>query len=267
MGRHIIPMLIEDEDISVISAYVVPDSPNLGLDIGTLAGKQSQNVKIKSVIDLDKDISTETPDIFIDFTVAIATEKNAVIILEKGIPMIIGTTGLSEKFMEYVNRISVEKKIPLVISSNMAVGVNVIFEFAAELAKKLKGWEIEIIESHHGRKLDSPSGTAVKILENITKARNLLIDEVPKYGRGRGRNPRVRGEGEIGVHAIRAGDIVGDHVILYAGNGERIELKHQAHSRDCFAAGVLIAVKFLINNKNKPKIYDMGEILGLKLKS
>jgi 4-hydroxy-tetrahydrodipicolinate reductase len=260
-------MLIDDENISVILAYSVPDSPNIGLDIGTLAGKQSQNVKIKSVNDLDKDISKETPDIFIDFTVAKATEKNAVIILEKAIPMIIGTTGLSEKFIEFVNRISVEKKIPLVISSNMAVGVNVIFEFAAELAKKLKGWEIEIIETHHGRKLDSPSGTAVKILENIIKARKLPIDTVPKYGRGRGRNPRVRGETEIGVHAIRAGDIVGDHVILYTGNGERIELKHQAHSRDCFAAGVLIAVKFLINNKNNPKIYDMGDILGLKLKS
>jgi len=143
----------------------------------------------------------------------------------------------------------------------------VIFEFAAELAKKLKGWEIEIIESHHGRKLDSPSGTAIKILENITKARKLHLDKVSKYGRGRGRNPRIRGESEIGIHAIRAGDIVGEHMILYAGDGERIELKHQAHSRDCFASGALKAVKFLINNKENPKIYDMRDVLGLKFKS
>jgi 4-hydroxy-tetrahydrodipicolinate reductase len=169
--------------------------------------------------------------------------------------------------MEFVNRISEEKKVPLVISSNMAVGVNVIFEVAAELAKKLKGWEIEIIESHHGRKLDSPSGTAATILKNIIKARKLPIDKVPKYGRVKGRNPRIRGEAEIGVHSIRAGDIVGDHVILYAGNGERIELKHQAHSRDCFAVGALKAVKFLFNNKDNPKIYDMRDVLGLKLKS
>ncbi|MHA1729681.1 MAG: 4-hydroxy-tetrahydrodipicolinate reductase [Promethearchaeota archaeon] len=264
MGRYIIPMAIKDKELSIISAYTIPNSENIGSDIGTLASAPPQNVKIRSVEKLENDLKVDKPDVFVDFTVASATEKNARIIIKNGIPMVIGTTGLSQPFIEDIKRISAEKEVPLVISSNMAVGVNVLFKIAAELARRLQGWEIEITETHHHRKKDVPSGTALTILKYISEARKIKADKVAKYGRTKGPNPRKWGNEEIGIHAIRGGDIVGDHVVLYAGEGERIELKHQAHSRDCFASGAIKAVKFLVNkvkNKNKSRIFNMQDVL------
>lgn len=261
MGRLIADLAIKDEDISIAAAYTIPGSPNIGTDIGLLTGNKDQGVKIISIEKLNDDLESKAFDVFVDFTVADATEKNAPPIMEKGIPMVIGTTALSKIFMEDARKLSADKKMPLVISSNMAIGVNVVFKIAAELAKALEGWEVEIMEMHHHRKKDAPSGTAATILSNIATARNLDSEKIAKYGRNKGPNPRKKGDDEIGVHSIRAGDIVGDHIILYAGNGERIELKHQAHSRACFASGTIKAIKFLVENKHKPGIYNMQDVL------
>ena len=134
---------------------------------------------------------------------------------------------------------------------------------ASILTSYLSDWDIEVLETHHHRKIDAPSGTALKIGQIISDALGSNFDDLAKFGRSRGPNKRLVGaKNEIGIHSIRGGDIVGDHVILYAGPGERIELKHQAHNRECFANGSIKAIKF-IANAQEDKIYSTSEVLGL----
>ena len=136
--------------------------------------------------------------------------------------------------------------------------MNVFFEIAKKLAYYLKEWDIEIIEAHHHRKTDAPSGTALKIGKLIGEAIESDFNTIVQYGRNKGLNKRKIGaKNEIGMHSIRAGDIVGDHIVLYAGTGERIELKHQAHSRYCFAEGAIKAIKF--------NWFDMGNLESLEV--
>ena len=131
------------------------------------------------------------------------------------------------------------------------------------LTSYLKDWDIEIIEGHHHRKQDNYSGTSLKILDIICEALDVKVNDVVKFGRPKGKGLRKIGaKNEIGIHCIRAGDIVGDHIVLYAGEGERIELKHQVHSRECFASGSINAIKFVANAKDD-KIYSMAEVLKL----
>jgi 4-hydroxy-tetrahydrodipicolinate reductase len=261
MGRLIVNIALKDKDVKIVAGFSIPDSPNIGVDIGVMIGVQPINVKVKSIDDLSQTLLETKPEVIIDFTIAKATEKNALEVIKQKIPLVIGTTGLSKVFLDEMNTVSKEKKIPMVISTNMAIGMNVIFKIAAELAKNLPDWEIEIIEAHHHRKADAPSGTALTIAERIADAIQVNLDDVAKYGRGKGPNPRKYGNKEIGIHAIRAGDIVGDHTVLYAGNGERIELKHQAHSRECFASGAIEAAKFVVKHKVDAKVFNMQEVL------
>jgi 4-hydroxy-tetrahydrodipicolinate reductase len=145
----------------------------------------------------------------------------------------------------------------------MATGVNILFKMASILTPYLADWDIEILETHHHRKVDAPSGTALKLGKIISDAIGSDFEKIAKFGRKRGSNKRLVGaKKEIGIHSIRGGDIVGDHIILYAGPGERIEFKHQAHSRECFADGSIIAIKFIVNAK-EDKIYSTREVLGL----
>ena len=158
-----------------------------------------------------------------------------------------------------------DHKTPIVITSNMATGVNIIFKIVSFLARYLSEWDIEIIEAHHHRKVNSPSGSSITIGKEIAKAIEVEFDKVAKYGHDRDTSKREIGpKKEIGIHAVRAGDIVGDHTILYTGAGERIELKHQAHSRDCFATGAIRAIKF-ISQAKESKIYTTGEVLNLNI--
>ncbi|MFX1481296.1 MAG: 4-hydroxy-tetrahydrodipicolinate reductase, partial [Promethearchaeota archaeon] len=140
--------------------------------------------------------------------------------------------------------------------------VNVLFKMASVLTNYLTDWDIEVIEAHHHRKLDVPSGTALKIGEIISSSLGTNFEQVVKFGRTKGVNKRQVGKNELGFHSIRAGDIVGDHIILYAGTGERIELKHQAHNRVCFANGAIQAIKFIVEAK-KARIYSTSDVLGL----
>jgi 4-hydroxy-tetrahydrodipicolinate reductase len=145
----------------------------------------------------------------------------------------------------------------------MAPGVNILFKMASVLTKYLADWDIEVIESHHHRKADSPSGTALVIANTICETLGCDPEETLKFGRSKGPNKRKTGaRNEIGVHAIRGGDIVGDHTILFAGEGERIELKHQAHSRNSFATGAIRAIKFIVEQKDN-KIFKMKDVLNL----
>ncbi len=261
MGHLISSLALEDEEINVVAAC---DIAQVGEDLGSIVGKKNPNgVKITHVDVLEETLKATRPDIMVDFTVAPATEQNTRICLQNRVKCVIGTTGLSEKFIKDVKDLVEKQHSACVIASNMATGMNVFIKIASILTKYLSDWDIEIIEAHHNRKIDSPSGTAITIGKVISDALGVNFDEVSKFGRNMGPNKRKIGaKNEIGIHSIRAGDIVGDHVVLYAGPGERIELKHQAHSRNCFATGAIKAIKFLMNAKES-KIYDISEVLGI----
>lgn len=198
-------------------------------------------------------------DVFIDFSTPDATLEHLALVEKAGKPIVIGTTGIPAAGIETIK--AAAKKIPVVFSPNMSIGVNLLFTLAAQVAKVLADYDIEILELHHNQKKDAPSGTAVKLAQVIAGALGRNIDEVGVYGRKGITGARKKEE--IGVLAVRAGDIVGEHTIFYAGPGERIELTHRAHSRDTFAGGALAAAKWLARQK-KSGLYDMQDVLGQK---
>jgi len=261
MGKLISSLAIPDGEIEVVAAC---DLTQIGKELGSLVGiDDPKKIIIKDVNNLQEVINETKPEVVVDFTVAKATEKNCKICVENGIRCVIGTTAMSTDFLDKFEELVRKNKAPAVISPNMATGVNILFKISGILASYLKEWDIEVIEAHHHRKIDAPSGTALKIGEAISDSIDSNLDEIAKYGRARGPNKRLVGaKNEIGIHSIRGGDIVGDHTILYAGPGERIELKHQAHSRECFANGAIKAVKF-ISNQNEIRIYSMKDVLHL----
>jgi 4-hydroxy-tetrahydrodipicolinate reductase len=261
MGKLISKLALEDKDIDVVAAC---DVTKIGEELAYITGiNDPNNIKISDVKNLQEIISQTKPNVAIDFTVASAAEKNCVICAENGIRCVIGTTALSQDFFDKMGNLIEKNHSPAVFSPNMATGVNVLFKMASLLTSYLAEWDIEVIEAHHHRKIDAPSGTALKIGQNISDALGSDFEKIAKFGRQRGPNKRIVGaKEEIGIHSIRGGDIVGDHIILYAGPGERIELKHQAHSRECFASGSIKAIKFVADAK-EDKIYSMSEVLCL----
>jgi len=223
MGRRIFEFASFDKDFDLALALEKKGTPMIGKDIGKL--------KISSTYD-----GIFLVDVFIDFTIPEATETNLDYIAKYKKPLVLGTTGLSDGQIRKVEEIS--KFVPIVFTPNMAIGVNVLFGILPEIAKRLgPDYNIEIVEAHHKAKKDSPSGTAKKMGQ-------ILADTTKR---------------EIPIHAIRLGDIVGDHTVIFCGNSERIEIKHQAHSRDLFAVGALKAAKWVVN---KPAgLYSMQDVL------
>jgi 4-hydroxy-tetrahydrodipicolinate reductase len=263
MGRLVEASAMQDPEIKIIAGFTVDVSPNAGMDLGLLTSGKPSGVKIQPMKDFKNTMQATKPDVLIDFTLPEGTETHTKWAIGEGIPAVIGTTGLSQVFLTWVGQKVKEKGITVVISSNFSTGMNIFFKISAELAKLLKGWDIEIIEAHHHRKKDSPSGTALSIAQGIANGLGIKLDDAAKYGRDKGINPRKLGEKEIGIHAIRAGDIVGDHTVLYGGPGERIELVHRATSREAFAQGAVKAAKFVGKNPKLGKLLSMQDILGL----
>ncbi|UCD01611.1 MAG: 4-hydroxy-tetrahydrodipicolinate reductase [Promethearchaeota archaeon] len=261
MGKLISNLALKDNEIEVVAAC---DVNQIGNELGFIVGATDPNkIKISDVNNIQDVINETHPDVAVDFTVAQATEKNSLICVENGIRCVIGTTALSEEFFTKFKELVEKNKAPAVLSPNMATGVNVLFKMASILTDYLGDWDIEVLESHHHRKADVPSGTALIIANTICDTLGCDPEETIKFGRSRGPNKRkVGARNEIGVHAIRGGDIVGDHTILYAGPGERIELKHQAHSRECFANGAIKAIKFIMKQQEN-RIYAMNDVIDL----
>jgi 4-hydroxy-tetrahydrodipicolinate reductase len=261
MGKIISNLALNDDDIEVVAAC---DVNNIGEELGAYAAIRDPNkVKISDVSNLQNIIEKTKPDVAVDFTIAKATEKNCETCVKNGIRCVIGTTALSQDFLDNFEKLVKEHNAPAVFSPNMATGVNIFFKMASELAKYLSEWDIEIVEAHHHRKIDAPSGTALKTGQLISNNIGSDFSAIAKFGRNKGPNKRLVGaKNEIGIHSIRAGDIVGDHIVLFGGSGERIELKHQAHSRLCFATGAINAIKFIVKAKES-KIYSTAEVLGL----
>ena len=261
MGKLISKLALDDDEIEVVAAC---DINNIGEQLGFISGTRDIN-KIK-ITDANKleDINNETkPHVAVDFTVASATEKNCIICVKNGIRCVIGTTALSQEFLNKFEKLIEENNAPAVISPNMATGVNVLFKMASILTQYLQDWDIEILETHHNRKQDNFSGTSLKILDTICEALEVKKEDIIKYGRSLGKALRGKGaKNEIGIHCIRAGDIVGEHKILYAGPGEYIELKHTAINRNCFVKGAIKAIKF-IAKQEESKIFEMKDVLNL----
>ena len=261
MGRLIGKLALEDDDIEVGGAC---DINNIGDRLENLVGTTDPNkILITNIEHLQEIIDDKRPDVAVDFTIAEAAEFNCTICVKNKIRCVIGTTGLTQDFIDEFEKLIVDNESPAVISSNMATGVNIFFKMVSILTAYLEDWDIEIIESHHIRKRDNYSGTSLTIAKIICDTLGVKMDDIIKYGRPKGPALRKKGaKNEIGIHCIRAGDIVGDHTVLFAGPGERIEFKHQAHNRNCFASGAITAIKFVAEAKEN-KIYNTREVLNL----
>jgi len=240
MGRMIIDRVLSESELELVGAVESKGNRSVGKPIG----------KIKITDGLENVV--KSCDIVIDFTSPNATIGNLETARKNKKPIVIGTTGLDEKGIDKIKNAS--REIPVVFAPNMSVGVNLLFKLVDEVAGVLSNYDVEIIEAHHNQKKDAPSGTALKLAEIIADKLNLT----KIYGRQGITGPRKK---EIGIHSVRAGDIVGEHTVVFAGPGERIELIHRAHSRDTLAAGAVLAAKWLIGKK--PGLYSMRDVLGL----
>ena len=210
MGRRIIACSSDDESIEIVGALEIEGHPQLGLDAGEVAGIKKLNVELAS----DLKTIIEKADLVIDFTIHTSTIKNLKTVLEHKKCFLIGTTGFSEDELQKIKEAS--KQIPILLSPNMSIGVNLLFDIVGDVAKTLQdGYAIEIVEAHHNQKKDAPSGTAKKLAEIIASATNRDLSKDAIYGRHGAIGARKKNE--IGVHAIRAGDIVGEHTIVFAG--------------------------------------------------
>jgi 4-hydroxy-tetrahydrodipicolinate reductase len=242
MGTLVIQELSKFDDLQLVA----------GLDaVGAGKTLQPGGVIVSDASMLQKVLASTKPDVLIDFTVASAAVENVCTAAEMGVNLVVGTTGFSQDQVSKMKG-AIEGNVAAVISPNFSVGVNVFWKLLAEAASALKDYDIEVIEAHHNQKKDAPSGTALAAVDILKKAQGEV--EII-HGR---EGIRLRGK-EIGVHAVRAGDIVGDHTVLFAGPGERLEIKHQAHSRAAFASGAVRAARYVV--KKSPGIYSMADVL------
>ena len=251
MGSLIIRRILETEGITLSAAF---DIAHVGRDIGEVVGVGKLNIPVSDSKDLASVLSSSGTNVLIDFTIAPATAANAPVAAAAGVNLIIGTTGLTAEQKTDITQCVIKNKVAAVISSNYSIGVGVFFKLLREAAKYLgNDYDVEIIEAHHNQKKDAPSGTALTAAEVISEA---LGGKDIIYGR-EGICPRGK---EIGVHAVRGGDIVGDHTVMFIGNSERIELRHQAHTREIFVGGAVMAAKWVAVQK-KGIVYEMSDVL------
>jgi len=254
MGQMLIDAVRAADDCSLAGALDIASSPSLGLDAGAFSG-QATGVLITA----DVREGLKNSQALIDFTRPEGTLAHLQVCRELGVAAVIGTTGFTDEQKAEIAEIA--KSIPIMMAPNMSVGVNVTLKLLEMAAKALAtGYDIEIVEAHHRHKVDAPSGTALKMGEVIADALGRDLKECAVYERY-----GVTGERDpssIGFATIRGGDIVGDHTVLFAGTGERIEISHKSSSRATYAQGSLRAVRFLAGRA--PGLYDMFDVLNLK---
>lgn len=250
MGERLIALAKQDSDFQVIGAIERPDHPAQSRDAGEVAGVGTVGLPI--TFDL-----RPTPQVLIDFTVPASTRHWLKTCRDRGIAMVIGTTGLQPPDHAAIDRAAAD--IPILQAPNMSVAVNVLFKIAAQVAKTLgEDYDIEVVEAHHRFKTDAPSGTAYGLADAILKATGKTRDAIAF---GRHGDNAARNRGQIGMHSLRIGDEVGRHTAYFAGLGERLELTHVATNRDTFVRGALKAAKWLAGQK--PGRYAMADVLGL----
>lgn len=255
MGSRIIALSQEYSELKLVGSFEKKGHEAVGKDVGTIAGIGEIGIKVSDRLEG----IIETGDVVIDFTTPHSTKENAILAAKTGKAMVIGTTGISKDDMKEMA--ASIKSIPCVMASNMSTGVNLLLRVLQDVAKVLGNeYDIEIIEAHHRLKKDAPSGTALKMAQVLADATNRNLEEVAVYSRKGLIGERTKKE--IGIQTVRAGDIVGEHTVIFGGLGERIEITHKASSRDTFARGALRAALWI---SGKPAgLYDMQDVLGLK---
>ena len=254
MGHALLEGVFADAELALHGALDRADSPQIGLDAGEQFGKKSG-----VLISHDVDAALKGADVLVDFTRPEPSLVYLAACQKAGVNMVIGTTGFTSEQKDIIAKVA--KDISVVFAPNMSVGVTLLINLVQAAAKVLsEGYDIEVIEAHHRHKVDAPSGTALRLGEAAASALGRNLEECAIYGR-----EGVTGERDpstIGFATVRGGDVVGDHTVLFAGIGERVELTHKASSRATFALGALRAGKFMQNKKSG--LFDMQDVLGLK---
>jgi len=236
MGSRIASLALGDSLFAIAGALEAKAHQAIGQDLGTLLGSDVTGIRVTD----DVKAALQGGQVLIEFTQPEATVEHVRVAQELKKPMVIGTTGFSDAQRKIIS--DAAKDIPIVLSPNMSVGVNLLFELVQMAAQRLGlSYDAEVVEAHHHTKKDAPSGTAKRLAELIASVRNQRAETIP-------------------VHSIRAGDIVGDHVVVFAGSSERLELVHRAHSRDVFAVGALRAAQFVAEAR-RPGLYEMRDVL------
>ncbi|MCX6338485.1 MAG: 4-hydroxy-tetrahydrodipicolinate reductase [Candidatus Aureabacteria bacterium] len=252
MGRRIIACAAEDGEITLAGAIEREGHPCLGRDAGEVAGAGRLGVPVTA----DLTAAASAGDVVVDFSQHEASARNAATASALKKPVVIGTTGLGGREMQAIENAS--RTVACLVAPNMSLGVNLLFRIAAEVARSLgEEYDVEIVEVHHRFKKDAPSGTAKRLAAAVADALGKDLGELACHGRSGETGERPRGQ--IGIHAVRQGDVVGEHTVSFASLGERLELVHRAHSRDAFARGALRAAKWIVGKP--PGLYDMANVL------
>jgi 4-hydroxy-tetrahydrodipicolinate reductase len=256
MGRTIVSCIEDTQGVDISGGTENPGNSLIGSDVGELAGIGTKNILVEDCLEQ----AVKACDVIIDFTSPDSSMQTLEVAVKAIKPLVIGTTGFSSAQKQRIDQAG--KKNRCVMAPNMSIGVNVLFKVVSDMAKALgDAYDVEIVEAHHKFKKDAPSGTAVRISEIVADALNRNIDEVGVYGR---KGITERTPKEIGVHTLRAGDIVGEHRVLFGGMGENLEIFHRAQSRETFARGAIRAAKWLVNQP--VGLYDMQDVLGFRKK-
>lgn len=256
MGQMLLKTLAAVPGVLVVGGTERKGSPALGMDLGALAGTEPFGITVGD----DASVLFENADVVIDFTNPSATAQHAGYAARTGTAHVIGTTGLDSEQVAAVTRAA--QRAPIVLASNMSLGVNLLEQVVEQVARILDTeWDIEIIEMHHRHKVDAPSGTALTLGEAAARGRGVALRRVAKRARDGQVGPRVKGE--IGFQALRGGDVVGDHTVMFAADGERVEITHKASSREIFARGAVKAVLWAAGKG--PGLYSMKDVLGFNI--
>lgn len=246
MGRTVVRLCQESEDLELVGACGAPGDPALGEDVGSLAGARSAGV----VVTDDMASALLGAEVVIDFSLPAALDQLARLAARQGVAIVSGTTGVKE----FAALEDAATKVPVLWAPNMSLGIQILSELAAEAARRLgPGFDIEITEVHHKRKVDAPSGTAVRLAQAVQAVRPLEVVS------GREGIVGARRAEEIGVFALRGGDVIGDHTVHLLGPGERLELTHRATNRDLFALGALRAARWI--RGRAAGSYALGDVL------
>jgi 4-hydroxy-tetrahydrodipicolinate reductase len=253
MGRAIARAILEGKTAEVVAAVERPGAPELGQDLGPLAGIPPLGVTVQEQLP-----ATGAADVWIDFTAPASTVANVRAAQAAGARIVVGTTGLSPEDRQVIA--TAAAAIPVVLAPNTSLGVTVLLKLVADAARALgPGYDIEVVEAHHRLKRDAPSGTALRLAEAAAEGSSRNLAETARYARHGDIGPRTAEE--IGIQTIRGGDVIGDHTVFFLGLGERVEITHRASSRDTFARGAVRAAEWLAG---KPAgLYDMRDVLGL----
>ena len=255
MGGRIITLLSADDDIKLVGAVEQKGHVIIGKDIGESLGLGKTGI----VVDDDTAACIEKGDVVIDFTHHEVSLKNLEIAAEKNRAIVIGSTGFSALEMGRIKELALITRC--VLSPNMSIGVNVMFKVLEYVAGILgDAYDVEIVEAHHNLKKDAPSGTALKMAQIISEKLGRDLEKVGVYARKGMIGERTKAE--IGIQTLRAGDIVGEHMVMFGGVGERLEFIHRAHSRDNFARGAILAAKWIVHQKDG--FYDMQDVLSIR---